>query len=141
MFKRDLCFGLQNEETVLLQIRTYFNNNNIIKDDNKYAAFDFYSDDCLYELKTRRNKYNTYPDTIFPKHKLDNTNDVNKKRILLFSFTDGLYFIEYNKDLFDTFPIQNKRYRHDRMTYNGNSIDKITDYYNIPISALTKITF
>jgi len=54
--------------------------------------------------------------------------------IFLFYFTDGLYYIEYNKELFDTFEIKdfvrNPRY---------GKIDKPKKYIYIPIINLNKI--
>jgi hypothetical protein len=137
ILRNDINFGLGQENKIINNINTYFNDN-CVKTDEPYAPFDFISDTSLYELKSRRLYYNTYSTTIFPKHKIDTTNNQNKKRILLFSFMDGLYYIEYNKDLFKTFIINKRRYRTDRL-YNGKYIDKEVDYFEIPITNLTKI--
>ncbi len=135
--RNDINFGLGQENKLINTIKNYFNDN-CVKTDEPYAPFDFISDTCLYELKSRRLYYNTHSTTIFPKHKIDKTDNIDKKKILLFSFIDGLYHIEYNKDLFKTFIINKKRYRTDRL-YNGKFIDKEVDYYEIPITNLTKI--
>jgi hypothetical protein len=138
ILRKDLNFGLGCENLILETIKTYFNDD-IKKNNNKYAFFDFMGNDCMYELKSRRVNHNTYSTTIFPKHKIDNTDSLNKKRVLLFGFNDGLYYIEYDKKVFDTFKISNRRYRTDRY-YNGKCIDKEIDYYEIPIEFLKVIS-
>jgi hypothetical protein len=135
--RKDINFGLGQENKLINTIKDYFNDT-CVKTDEPYAPFDFISDTCLYELKSRRLYYNTYATTIFPKHKIDKTDNIDKKKILLFSFIDGLYHIEYNKKIFDTFKVSNRRYRSDRL-YNGKYIDKVIDYFEIPITNLTKI--
>lgn len=137
--KKDIQFGLEQECKIINNIKVFFNDNNVVKDNDRYAPFDFIGDDCLYELKSRRVSHNTYPTTIFPKHKLDKTDNSNKKRILLFSFEDGLYYIEYDNDLFKTFKITKKSFRSDRC-YNGVNIDKVVEYYEIPITNLKLVS-
>jgi hypothetical protein len=83
-------------------------------------------------LKTRLCNYRKYPDTIFPTKKF--TFQPEKDKVLLFSFTDGNYYIKYDPLVFETFKKETKRYRYDR----GN-IDKPCEYINIPIDKLTKI--
>jgi hypothetical protein len=56
----------------------------------------------------------------------------NKTQIFLFDFTDGLYYIKYNKELFDKFDVKiGGRYDRGRVEEN--------DYIYIPISELCKI--
>jgi hypothetical protein len=97
-FKTDLEFGLKRENNVLEKIRIFFNDTTITKTTDKYCKYDFVSSLCKYELKSRKNRYKTYPTTILPTHKI-----IDGKQIFLFNFLDGLYYIEYDREIFDRF--------------------------------------
>jgi len=126
--KTDDCkFGNYNELLILPIIKKFFNRN-IIKTTDKYNKYDYIDNDYKYELKSRRNKYNQYPTTLIGYDKL-----TNSKTIFLFNFIDGLYYINYEKELFDTF--EKKPFVRN---YRGvNDIKK--DYLFIPIEYLIKI--
>jgi len=125
-FRKDYTLGLQKEEEVLPVIKNYFERD-IQKTNNKFETFDFYDEKYTYELKSRNVNYNTYPTTLIPKDK------IRKRIIFLFNFTDGLYYIEYDRKLFDTF--EKKPFVRN---YRGvNDIKK--DYLFIPIEYLIKI--
>jgi hypothetical protein len=96
-YSNDRIIGLKGEDDVMPLINTFFKRE-IKKHEERYSTYDFYDDKYKYELKTRTNAYNTYPTTIVSVSKL-----VVEKVIFLFKFTDGLYYIKYKKDLFDTF--------------------------------------
>jgi len=132
MFNKNKCFGIQNEITMLPIIREFFNDSTISKTPKTHCPFDYESSDTLYELKTRNNCYNRYPDTIFPCKKFTYLPDKNK--ILIFSFTDGNYYIKYIPELFETFHREKKQYRFDR-----GPIDQAAEYVNIPITSLIKM--
>lgn len=105
-YKTDYEFGKSNEENVYNQIVKRWDNREIKKTTEKYSPFDFYCDKYKYELKSRKCNYSTYPTTMISTEKLG-----NYKLYLLFSFTDGLYYIKYKKSLFKTFeskPFQRK---------------------------------
>lgn len=125
-FKEDFNYGIIKENEILKTINNYFNRE-IKRSEDKYCHYDFYDDKYTYELKSRRNKYDTYPTTMIPALKL------KKRVILLFNFTDGLYYIKYRKSKFEEF---DKRYfvkdREDK-----KDIKKL--YYYIPIDKLKKI--
>ena len=128
-FKQDYKTGKEAEEIILPIIKTYFNKDikPTLKKNDKY---DFYSDDgYFYELKNRNNKYNTFNTTLIGINKITNNNI-----IFLFKFIDGLYFIKYNKKLFDTFE-KNLFIRNKRIDFK----DQIKEYLFIPISELIKI--
>jgi len=82
------------------------------------------------ELKTRKNKKNTFPTTIIPKHKIDYFDQLKgiNYLYLMFGFicdqndhTINYYYIKYNKDYFNKLKI--------------SSIFK-KDHYLIPINLL-----
>jgi len=129
VFKEELKNGLEIQELVLPIIKKYFKRN-IKNTDGKYNKYDYIDNDYKYELKSRTNEYKKFPTTLIG---LDKIQD---KSIFLFYFTDGLYYIEYNKELFDTFEIKdfvrNPRY---------GRIDKPKKYIYIPIINLKKIDY
>ena len=125
-------FGIENEMALLPKIQQFFNDQTIRKTSDHFCPFDFEGVDTLYELKTRRCKRASYSTTIFPGKKL--RFQPNKSKILLFSFIDGDYFINYTPELFETFQTENKQFRHDR-----GSIDTAQDYIHIPVNLLQPI--
>jgi len=128
-FKNDYEMGTKNEDKVLIQINSYFNDN-IVKSTSKISKYDYKGDEYYYELKTRNNNYKTYPTTLIPYNKIM----TNKKQIFLFDFKDGLYYIEYNPDVFNDFELK-YFVRNQRIDYN----DIMSMYYYIPIEKLKKI--
>jgi hypothetical protein len=102
-WNEDYKFGCQNQKIVFPKIKSFFNRD--IKENlNQYDKYDFEDNLYNYELKTRKNTMNKYPDTMITLNKL---NDEQKKLILLFSYTDKLTYIEYDKELFKTFRTNN----------------------------------
>jgi len=127
-YKKDYIFGKEKEDEVLNLIKKKFNEN-IIKSSYRYEKYDYKDDNYFYELKSRNNKYSDYPTTLIEKAKIFTDNI-----IFLFNFTDGLYYIEYNEEVFNTFACK-EFCRHKRFDYN----DKPRPYYYIPIEKLKKI--
>jgi len=127
-FAKDYQFGKQQENKQFEIIKNYFKDD--IKTTSKYCSYDFESESCCYELKSRNIEYSRFPTTIIPADKIKG----RKKLIFLFNFTDGLYFIEYIKEVFDEFTLANFQ-RNQRSDFN----DKEKLYYFIPIAKLIKI--
>ena len=68
------------------------------KPSNKYSVFDFFSNKCYVELKTRRNNWKTYPSTIVGKNKLDFAKSIKDRPVYFcFQFQDGLFYWIYNE--------------------------------------------
>lgn len=129
-FKEDYKTGTEAEKRILNDINEYFKDDiKQIKD--KYNKYDYEGITSIYELKTRTNKYNTFNTTLLGFDKIINN---DKKQIFIFNFIDGLYYIEYNKIIFDEF--EKKLFvRNKRNDYN----DKEKIYLFIPINKLIKI--
>ena len=128
-FEEDLKLGKESENEILPIMKEYF------KDDMKFvkyafSTYDFKGKINKYELKTRTNMYNTFPTTLIPESKIF----YNKNIVFLFKFIDGLYYIKYDKKLFDTFDLQPFK-RNER----ADIVDIEKPYFFIPISNLTKI--
>lgn len=121
-------FGKANEETILPLIRAFFKRD-IQQYPNQYDDFDFYDDVCEYELKSRTNTYNKYPTTMITLNKTQKP--TSKRVILLFNFTDGLYYIEYNSRQFSTYQTR-------RFSRLGASWDE-KEHIFIPICDLKKV--
>ncbi len=130
----DLKFGTQKEEELITVLSEAFGVN-LVKQ-KRGAIIDFESDTIGVELKSRNNTYKKYPTTLIPTNKIDyiNKTEGNKKYIFAFAFTDGLYYIEYDKEKFSSFDYK-MFVRHKRCDYN----DKEKLYCYIPISELVKI--
>jgi hypothetical protein len=100
-FKKSYQFGKKQEVIVLPLIREFFADDAIRPTEGQYCKYDFTSTDCNFELKSRTNTFSKYPTTVITCNKLTSSED--KRLILLFSFTDGLYFCENNPPLFASF--------------------------------------
>lgn len=103
--------------------------------DDPYAPFDFRTKNkkIFIELKTRNNTKDKYPTTMVSQSKVNIAKEYPKKTfIFCFKFTDGLYYIYYDKDLFDTFE-----------TSQGGRTDRGRDEFNtycfIPVHKLLKM--
>jgi hypothetical protein len=131
-FKKMLKYGRDLELEVLPIIRNAFESNDIKMPKNKYSSYNYIDDkkEVLYELKARTNKYNAYPTTMIQEDKVLNT---HYKQIFLFKFTDGLYYIEYDPELFNTF--EKKIYSQ----YRADKVDVNKLYYYIPIEHLKRV--
>ena len=92
----DLDFGMKKEISEIEKIRSKFSKT--LKPTNNFFVFDYVSSECYVELKSRRNKLNTYPDTMVGVNKLDYAKIADRPVYFVFSFIDGLYYWKYNQD-------------------------------------------
>ena len=87
-------------------MKEYFNDQEIAKTTDKYCTYDFIGGGALpkmkYELKTRRCSYNAYATTIIPKAKINEGGPL----CFVFKFSDGIYYIYYDVELFDEFTVR-----------------------------------
>lgn len=125
-FDYDYKYGKENELNILPLITSFFNRDIKLTTD-KYCKYDFYDTKYKYEVKSRRNNVNTYHTTLISSDKTD------KNTILLFNFTDGLYYIEYNKKQFEKY--ENKNFQ--RVRPGHTDINKL--YVYIPTNELKLI--
>jgi len=121
-FQTRYNIGKQSEEKILPIIRRFFKDKSIEPTKLKTDRYDYKGLTKNYELKTRTNKYNQYSTTMIGFDKCE----INS--ILLFKYTDGLYYIEYNKEQFDKYELKK---------FTKYTIPK--DYIYIPIKDLIKI--
>jgi hypothetical protein len=128
-FAQDYNFGKQKEEELLTIIKTFFNDD-IKQSVKRTEKFDFKGNKDYYELKSRNNDYLKYPTTMIQKSKI-----FCDDHVFLFNFTDGLYYIKYDKDIFSNFLVKPFQ-RWGRPDVK----DVKQDYIYIPIEKLIKIT-
>jgi len=131
-FQKDYQYGIQQQTALLPQLEVFF------KDDlkeakSKFAKYDYEGTTTSYELKSRNNTKDAYLTTCLPSDKVCLSH--MKKQVYLFNFTDGLYYIQYDKVLFDTF--EKKPFR--RYRSGVNDVEK--PYLYIPVESLKKVSF
>ena len=126
-WKDSYKFGKAEERKILPDVSKYFGRD-IKEYEEQYSKHDFYCDEYNYEVKSRTNTYAKYPTTMITMDKLI---DGEKKLILIFNFTDGIYWIEYNKEQFSN-------YFHQPFSRAGYKWDEKEHIY-IPIKDLTKL--
>ena len=128
-FVTDYAFGKTKEEQALQKICRFFNEE--IHPTTEWCRWDFESDFAIYELKSRNVNSNTYPDVMVGYNKIQ---PIRKNQYFLFNFTDGLFYIKYDEELFMDFELKVFK-REGRMDYN----DKRQVMCHIPRKYLTKI--
>jgi len=127
-FPKSYSFGKAKELNLLPTLSNYFKRE-IKPYPNQYDKHDFYDDEYNYEVKSRTNKYKDYSTTMITANKISG----EKKLVFIFNFTDGCYYIEYDKDKF-------KNYSSQMFSRAGYKWDEKAHIY-IPIEDLTKIDF
>lgn len=97
-FTTDFEFGITEENNLLDKFAKRFDAD-LVKTPKNHI-FDFKSEKYLIELKTRRNTKDQYPDTMIGQNKIDYAIDHCDTNIFIFafSFIDGLFYYEFNKD-------------------------------------------
>lgn len=132
--KGDLEFGTKNEVTIHSTLENAFKKQLIRR--GGYSTFDYDDGGTFFvELKTRRINHDAYPTTLIGANKVSvASHNPSKKYWFCFSYLDGLFGIEYDKELFDTF--DNSTYmRGPRPDCNNN----VQQCYFIPIEKLQKL--
>jgi hypothetical protein len=129
----DLAFGLPKEDPVLDKLRKHFEEE-IAKSTYQYCPHDGFSKTTEYEIKSRRNRYNQYPTTIIPCSKVRNMK--RDRLVFVFNFTDGLYYIEYDKEKFAKYEIKMVEAVRKRSGVVGKTLEP---HFFIPIGELTHI--
>lgn len=129
--QEDLNFGKNKEDEIFDVVKHHFNLP-LLKKRSVYSIIDFSDNNNYLELKSRRCKYEDYDTSIIGHNKIIYADKLNKNVYFLFYFTDGLYYIKYNKKLFDQFEIKNEYIFRD-----GKKENKINCH--IPINKLILI--
>lgn len=98
-YQNDLKFGLSEEIRIKKLLEDNFGS---LESLDKYNPFDFENDKYLLELKSRRVTHNLYPTAMVNYSKLLKTKDTTKTRVIIFNYTDGIYYWIVNDDEYST---------------------------------------
>lgn len=132
----DIEYGLQKEKEHLNIMRDIFCDK-LVKSSSKWFVFDYSSDECYVELKSRRCNHDKYIDTMIGLNKINYCsylNENSKPVYFCFNFDDGLYYWKYNKADIDNGNVQiRKGGRTDR------GFDERKDYAYIKTEILKKV--
>lgn len=139
-FKTDYTFGIASEEKNKIILESVFNTTFTRR--GGMVTFDYDNMDTptkpktIYaELKTRRVKHNTYSTAIIGANKVwVASQNPNAEYWFVYNYTDGIYGIKYDKDVFDGFN-RGDFQRGER----SDKIDLPQDCYFIPHESLIKL--
>jgi hypothetical protein len=103
----DLEFGIQSENTNVTKLQTFLGTTLI--QNGGYSVFDFSNANKTIhmELKSRRIRHDQYPTAIIGANKVDWCSDPNAEYWFAYCYTDGIFVIQYNKELFASFARSN----------------------------------
>lgn len=125
-FAGDYKFGTESEDATITSLRIL---DSTLSKMEKYSPFDYEGHTCYVELKTRRNKKDTYPTTMIPQSKIEYAKkDPSKTYHFAFKFEDGLYYIQYNQERFAQYEVkQGGRFDRGRPELNQYCYIPVTD--------------
>jgi hypothetical protein len=127
-FQKDYIYGVQQEATILPILQQHFGNT-LSRNNERWGKYDFYNENSIFELKSRKNKKCAYPTTLMTCNKVVKIDE--KDLYFLFNFTDELCCIKYEPSLFETF--EKKNYSRINQTFDEK------EYYFIPVCNLETI--
>ena len=123
------AYGKAQEIKILPHLREFFQRD-IHPTQGRYDKYDFWDEDTNYEVKSRTTPYKRYPTTMITMNKCC-VCDKGRDLILLFNFTDALYYIKFDPEKF-------KAYRTEMFSRLNEVFDEKEHIY-IPIEDLTEI--
>tara|TARA_R110002020_G_scaffold301679_2_gene517099 strand:- start:108 stop:533 length:426 start_codon:yes stop_codon:yes gene_type:complete len=97
-YQKDMEFGFKEEIRIKSILEEYFGELNIL---DKYNPFDYENEKYLIELKSRRIPHNKYDTAMVNYSKLLRTSNSEKERIIIFNYSDGLFFWKVNSDEYE----------------------------------------
>lgn len=94
----DIEFGLSKQKEYFEVIKEQLDNT-LKQSDKRFSLFDFFGEKSYVELKSRKVRHNQYPDTMVGYNKIEFAEkSPSSKVFFVFSFTDGLYYYQFNKE-------------------------------------------
>lgn len=133
--REDRRFGLKNQQQVMPFIEKHLGIS--LTENHNYHEMDFCNNEkTIYvELKSRRVTHNQYPTALIGKNKIDFCNqDLQKEYYFFWKYEDGIYYLKYNKTIWDTFKVElyqrNKRI---------DVVDNPSDTIHVPHKYLIKL--
>jgi hypothetical protein len=133
----DLAFGITHENTLIPRLQSQFHTE-LLRGAGKYSRMDYHNPTktLFIELKSRRIRHDAYPTAIIGLNKVEFCADPAKEYYFVFNYTDGLYYIKYEKELFDTFEID----RNYRRTFRADAYNPIQQVVKIPVQHLRRFS-
>jgi hypothetical protein len=131
-FKDDYAAGIAIESDLKSMLEFKFVDK-LIKT-GRYDTLDYEGERCFVEIKSRTNRYAQYPTTMIQQSKFDYARKQTKPVYFVFAFTDGVYYIQYNSEVFDAFE-SGYFQRPGRI----DKTDRRQVYVYIPITSLTRV--
>jgi hypothetical protein len=134
--KADIAFGEASEMTNLDILQNFLDTT--LERKGGYAVFDYEnpSKTIFVELKTRRIRHDTYDTALIGLNKVAFCNTINDVDYwFAYCYTDGIFVIKYDKELFDTFEV-----RHDyRRGPRDDVVNREQSVVLIPTEHLVKV--
>ena len=127
-YNHDRNFGCSKEISLLGAIQNRFGRALAVSP-GRFASYDYVCSSCVVELKTRRCKQDTYPDTMVGANKIEKMLLENRRTYCVFSYVDGELFVEITPDSVKQFRLSAGG-RRDR----GHNEQQM--YYFIPVNLL-----
>jgi len=103
----------------------------VMRNQNKYAAFDYESNEALVELKNRRCFSYSFKDLMMNHSKINLAKVTTKHCYFVFKFIDGIYYWKYDPDV---------KLRTDINGRKDRGINEQKEFYYIPTHLLQPIT-
>lgn len=132
----DLLYGLSNEVKHIPTFNEFFGTT--FTRQAGYSVMDYVANNntVYLELKTRRITYNQYPTILVGQNKIDFCKDHSKTYYFAWAMNNGIYYIKYDKEVFDTFDVEVGFQRGDR----SDCYDRPSDVVHVPMNLLTKLS-
>lgn len=130
----DLAFGLGSEEKNKKTLETFFRCG--LKKTGQYDVMDW-SDEAetiFIEMKTRRVKHNQYPTALIGKNKVEFCEKSNAICYFVYVYLDGMFYVKYDKALFDTFVCEDYQ-----RGWREGGIAPVSPYVFIPYEHLIRL--
>lgn len=133
-YKQDYAFGSASEERTQSKLEEFLQLKLIRRP--RYSTFDYDDGSTTFvELKTRRIPRSKYATAILGANKVKQAREnLDKTYWFCYAYEDGLYGIQYDKDLFDTF--ETKPYQR---SFRADTHDTLQECCFVPTDKLVKI--
>ena len=99
----DLKLGDLSESQMTPILRQFFKDETMEKTKDPFGAIDFIGEKCFCELKTRRINHDKYYTGIIGNNKLRAFKKSGKENFIVYRYSDGVFYIPYDEELFSTF--------------------------------------
>jgi hypothetical protein len=132
-FKEDYKNGTDSENIVKPILEKFFDEN--YEKTSRFHLLDFQGKGSWIEIKTRTFNKDKFETTLIPQKKIEYAEKCINPVYFVFVFTDGIYYIRYDKSVFDTFSV-NTFCRAER----SDKRDVAQEYCFIPVKLLSPIS-